>query len=161
MKKTLLILSVLFITVLSISAQGVSKVWNFGGDATKFPLSAGIGAGPDKSVYVDGLGIHTGSLTGTNMGAITASSKTFGSFTFVNRFQFNGGGYHALQLLMLLLSKYAYSTLFNHSSWWKQYDLFYWYHGFEQYRQKGFCYRWNCLSWNYEFWWRSVNGAHY
>lgn len=93
MKKTLLLTALVAIAIFSINAQGTTKVWNFGSNTTLFPLSAGIGAGPDLSVYKDGLGIHTGTVTNTNMGAITASSKTFGSYTFANRFQFNGGGY--------------------------------------------------------------------
>jgi hypothetical protein len=93
MKKTLLISAALLFIAFSINAQGAIKVWNVGNDPVNFPVSAGIGAGPDKSVYVDGLGIHTGTVTNTNMGAVNASAKTFGSFTFVNRFQFNGGGY--------------------------------------------------------------------
>lgn len=98
MKKTLLLTALVAIAIFSINAQGANKVWNFGSNTTLFPLSSGIGAGPDKSVYVDGLGIHTGTVTNTNMGAITASVKTFtsqslGELSFANRFQFNGGGY--------------------------------------------------------------------
>jgi len=98
MKKTLLITALVAIAVFSVQAQGTSKVWNFGSNTTLFPVSGGIGAGPDRSVYVDGLGIHTGTQTNTNMGAVNASSKTFvsstlGEISFINRFQLNGGGY--------------------------------------------------------------------
>ena len=98
MKKTLLISALIAIAVFSINAQGTTKVWNFGSNTTLFPVSPGIGAGPDKSVYIDGLGIHTGTVENTNMGEIRASSKTFtsstlGEMSFANRFQFNGAGY--------------------------------------------------------------------
>ncbi len=74
----------------SIFAQ---RTWVVGNDATNFPVSAGIGAGPDKSVFINDLGIHTGSVTNVNMGQVEVSSKTFGSVTYPNRFKFNGGGY--------------------------------------------------------------------
>ncbi len=86
MKKTLLLLvAALFVTV-SMSAQ---KVWNF----SDFEPSTGIGAGPGLSVFIQDLGIHTGTQTGTNMGAVNSNSKTFGSYSFTQRFQFGGGGY--------------------------------------------------------------------
>jgi hypothetical protein len=90
MKRTLLLSA---ITIMGIFAVNAQTVWNFGSDATSFPVSAGIGAGPDVSKYVNGLGIHTGTVTNTNMGAVNASAKTFGTFSFTNRFQFNGAGY--------------------------------------------------------------------
>lgn len=101
MKKVLLLISFALISFIAVNAQ---KVWNLGGDATlaatsqAFPLSAGIGNGdgttgnPAFPVMIDGLGI-TGISTNTNMGAVNASSKTFGSYTFPNRFQLNGAGY--------------------------------------------------------------------
>ena len=98
MKKTLLFTALVAITFFSINAQGTTKIWNFGNNTTLFPVSPGIGAGPDRSVYVDGLGIHTGTVTNTNMGAVNASAKNFisstlGEISFINRFQFQGGGY--------------------------------------------------------------------
>ena len=98
MKKTLLFVTLLMATVSMTFGQTVT-IWNVGNDLTNFPVSAGIGAGPDKSVYVNGLGIHTGTITNTNMGQVEGNAKTFTSpttstaFTFVNRFKFNGAGY--------------------------------------------------------------------
>ena len=98
MKKTLLLVAVLFATSLMTFGQA-NKVWNVGNDPTNFPTSAGIGAGPDKSVYIDGLGIHTGTVTNANMGQVESGSKTFTSptnstaYTFANRFKYNGAGY--------------------------------------------------------------------
>ena len=88
MKKTLLISLLVFAT--TVYAQ---KVWVVGDDATNFPVSAGIGAGPDKSVFVNDLGIHSGTVTNVNMGQVEAGSKAFGTVTYPNRFKFNGGGY--------------------------------------------------------------------
>ena len=97
MRKTLLIATTMLLTFYSAKSQGIDKVWVLGNDATNFPVNAGIGAGPDLSVYKDGLGIHTGVVTNTNMGQVEASAKsmTIGdvTYTYVNRFKFNGGGY--------------------------------------------------------------------
>lgn len=90
MKKTLLI--TLLVLATTINAQ---RVWVVGDDATNFPVSAGIGAGPDKSVFITDLGIHTGTVTNVNMGQVEAASKAFGTVTYPNRFKFNGGGYPA------------------------------------------------------------------
>ena len=101
MKKTLLLFAMAYFAFACINAQGVTKVWNFGGDATignAWATSAGIGNGtgttgnPPFPVMIDGLGL-TGLSTNTNFGAITAGTKTFGTYSFVNRFQFNGAGY--------------------------------------------------------------------
>ncbi|NCB68693.1 MAG: T9SS type A sorting domain-containing protein [Bacteroidia bacterium] len=89
MKKTLLFIAATMFTF-SLSAQ---RTWVVGDDATNFPVSAGIGAGPDKSVFVADLGIHTGTATNTNMGQVEASSKSFGDITYPNRFKMNGAGY--------------------------------------------------------------------
>lgn len=101
MKKVLLIFSLAIVCTIALNAQ---KVWNLGGDATlattspAFPLSSGIGNGdgsagnPAFPVMIDGLGI-TGISTNVNMGAVNTSAKTFGSYSFPNRFQFNGAGY--------------------------------------------------------------------
>ena len=97
MKKILLIVAVL--TATSLMSFGQTKVWNVGNDPVLFPVSAGIGAGPDKSVFVDGLGIHTGTITNTNMGQVEAGAKSYTSpttsvvYSFANRFKFNGAGY--------------------------------------------------------------------
>lgn len=100
MKKNLL-LAVFAIAALTLNAQ---KVWNLGGDATlaatspAFPLTAGIGTGdgtagnPAFPVDIQGLKI-TGISTNVNMGAVNASAKTFGAYSFPNRFQLNGAGY--------------------------------------------------------------------
>ncbi len=99
MKKTLLILAI-SIVALGLNAQ-TTKVWNLGGDTSlpnPFPLSTGIGTGdgttgnPAYPVMIDGLGI-TGIASNVNMGAVNASAKTLGNYTFPNRFQFNGAGY--------------------------------------------------------------------
>ena len=96
MKRKLLFIA---LAIFTMTAYGQVTVWNVGNDETRFPVSAGIGAGPNHSVYVDGLGIHTGSATNVNMGQVEANEKSFTSpttstaYTFVNRFKFNGGGY--------------------------------------------------------------------
>lgn len=98
MKKILLTIAVLT-AIVSMSFGQTVTIWNVGNDATNFPVSDGIGAGPDKSVYVNGLGIHTGTATNTNMGQVEAGAKTFTSpttstaYTFINRFKYNGAGY--------------------------------------------------------------------
>ncbi len=98
MKKKLLFMAVMT-AIVSMSFGQTVTIWNVGNDLTNFPVSAGIGAGPDKSVYVNGLGIHTGTVTNTNMGQVEANAKTFTSpttstaYTFANRFKFNGAGY--------------------------------------------------------------------
>ncbi|MDO9634069.1 MAG: T9SS type A sorting domain-containing protein [Paludibacter sp.] len=71
----------------------IGKVWVLGNDSANFPLSPGIGAGPDVSVFVDNLGIHTGGAITANMGQVEGSIKKFGDYTYNNRFKFNGGGY--------------------------------------------------------------------
>lgn len=102
MKKTLLSMAIALVAIFAVNAQ---KVWNFGGDPTvatngspAFPVSAGIGTGdgstgnPAFPVTINGLAI-TGISSSGNMGAVNSSTKTSGTFSFVNRFQFNGGGY--------------------------------------------------------------------
>ena len=94
MKKTLLLTVA---TLLITTGSFAQKVWVVGNDPVNFPVSSGIGAGPDLTVYKDGLGIHTGTVTNTNMGQVEASHvsspKTFGEASYPNRFKFNGGGY--------------------------------------------------------------------
>lgn len=101
MKKTLLSLFIAFSAVILVNSQ---TVWNLGGDVTlastspAFPISSGIGIGdgsagnPAFPVMINGLGI-TGINTNLNMGAVEASAKTFGNYSFPNRFKFNGAGY--------------------------------------------------------------------
>lgn len=89
MKKTLLIIAAVAVSF-SVMAQ---RTWVVGNDPVNFPVSAGIGAGPDVSVFVNDLGIHTGTVTNVNMGQVEASAKTFGDASYVNRFKFNGAGY--------------------------------------------------------------------
>jgi hypothetical protein len=79
MKRKLLFIA---LAIFTMTAYGQVTVWNVGNDEEKFPVSAGIAAG--SSVYVDGLGIHSGAAT---------SPTTSTAYTFVNRFKFNGGGY--------------------------------------------------------------------
>lgn len=97
MRKTLLIATTILLTTFAVNSQGIDKVWMLGNDATNFPVSAGIGAGPDLTIYKDGLGIHTGTVTNTNMGQVEASAKTLVvgdvTYTYVNRFKLNGAGY--------------------------------------------------------------------
>ncbi len=88
MKKVLLVS--LLVAATTLFAQ---RTWVVGDDATNFPVSAGIGAGPDRSVFVADLGIHTGTVTNTNMGQVEVSSKTFNGVTYPNRFKYNGGSY--------------------------------------------------------------------
>jgi hypothetical protein len=90
MKKTLLILVAAVAVTTTALAQ---RTWVVGNDPTNFPISAGIGAGPDRSVFIQDLGIHTGSVTNVNMGQVEASAKTFDGISYVNRFKYNGGGY--------------------------------------------------------------------
>lgn len=98
-----------FVAILAVNAQ-TTKIWNMGGDPTvaaagapAFPITTGIGTGdgttgnPAFPVMINGLGI-TGISTNANMGGVNASAKTFTdansvSYSFVNRFQFNGAGY--------------------------------------------------------------------
>ncbi len=117
MRKLLLFVA---LATFSMTTFGQTTVWNVGNDATNFPVSAGIGAGPDKSVYVNALGIHTGSATNTNMGQVEANSKTFTSatdveYSFVNRFKFNGAGLSTDDftdgLPNLLMPKQRYLTI--------------------------------------------------
>ena len=90
MKKTLL--SVVFATCFfTLSVAGDLKVWDFGNDATTFPVSTGVGTGPFP-VTVNWLEI-TGISTNVNMGAVNASAKTINGVAYVNRFQLNGAGY--------------------------------------------------------------------
>ncbi len=101
MKKTLLIIAVAFMAIFASNAQ---KIWNFGTDATNWPISAGIGNGdgsagnPVWPVSKDGLQLAGPVATppavpNVNMGQVEASVKTFTTFTFANRFKFNGAGY--------------------------------------------------------------------
>ena len=88
MKKILLLVA---LATFSLTSFG-QKVWDFQ-NTTVWPISSGIGAGPNLTVVTDGLSIHTGSATATNMGQVEASGKKFDGVDFPNRFKFNGGGY--------------------------------------------------------------------
>lgn len=100
MKRSLLLSAIVLMSTFALNAH----VWNLGGDATlaltspAFPLSAGIGNGtgtegnPVFPVIIYDLAI-TGISGNTNMGAVNPSEKSFGTYTFPNRFQFNGAGY--------------------------------------------------------------------
>jgi len=95
MRKTLLIATTILLTTFAVNSQGVDKVWMLGNDATNFPVSAGIGTGP-YPVMISGLEI-TGISSNANMGAVEASAKTLVvgdvTYTYANRFKFNGAGY--------------------------------------------------------------------
>lgn len=94
MKKTLLFAFAIALSSTLVSGQGVDKVWAFGTDTEKFPVGNRFTATlANEQAFVDELGIHKGTIDNNNMGAITAGAKTFGDYSFVNRFQFNGGGY--------------------------------------------------------------------
>jgi len=86
MKKTLLF-SILA-TICSTISYSQTKIWDFGNDATTWPLSSGI----SNEVIIDNLGLFP-IATNTNFGAVTAQNNTFSDgYTSVNRFQMNGGG---------------------------------------------------------------------
>lgn len=92
MKKLLLSVSLAFLATSFISAQ--NYVWNFGNDATTFPVTASR----DRVVTINNLTI-TQNLEDavsqiTNTGAINAGgSKNYEGTKYVNRFQFGGAGY--------------------------------------------------------------------
>lgn len=86
-KKLLFILSLSLFCLTNLFSQ--TKIWDFGNDATTWPLSSGIG---NSSIIVDNLGLYP-IPTNTNFGAVTASSASFSDgFTAPRRFQLNGGG---------------------------------------------------------------------
>ena len=87
MKKTLLLITAAFLCSVGLYAE---QEWVFGIDSINFPLSSGIAAG--SSVTINGLTITAGTVP-TNMGAVDASIKTFGTINYRRRFKFNGGGY--------------------------------------------------------------------
>ena len=88
MKKTLL----LFTVAILFSAGTFAQEWKLGNDATNFPVSSGILR--NTSTTINGLTITSGTLlTSDNTGQVEANAKSFGTFTFINRFKFNGSGY--------------------------------------------------------------------
>jgi len=87
MKKTLLLLSVTILLSFGLKAQE----WIFGNDIVNFPVNPGITSG--NTLTINGLLITAGGTGVTNMGQVEASSKTFGTSTYINRFKFNGAGY--------------------------------------------------------------------
>lgn len=87
MKKTLLF-SIFAAMICSAVSYSQTKVWDFGNNATTWPL----GSGYTSEVIIDNLGLFP-IATNTNFGAITAQNNTFSDgYTSVNRFQMNGGG---------------------------------------------------------------------
>lgn len=106
MRKTLLLTTVSICVSFMLNAQ---TVWNFGNDATNFPVFAGLANGtgnpatsPGGTETINGLTICAGLVSETSSspcGVVAASSKTFTSpttstaYTFVNRFMLNGAGY--------------------------------------------------------------------
>src|ERR1035437_8264251 len=90
MKKTILLFAATLL--LSFGLQAQTQEWVFGNDVTNFPVNGGIATNATKTV--NGLRITAGATASiTNMGAITASGKSLGTYSYINRFQFNGGGY--------------------------------------------------------------------
>lgn len=89
MKTKLLSLTLMTMLFSSITIAQ-TKTWDFGNDATTWPLSAGIGNDP---MVVDNLGLYP-IATNTNFGAVNASAYTFvaDGFSSTRRFQTNGGG---------------------------------------------------------------------
>jgi hypothetical protein len=102
MKKTLLITAVAFLSFFTTNAQ---TVWNFGGDATNFPIFAGLAIGtgtpvstPGATETILGLTVSAGLASTATTGAVSASPKTFTSlggtaYSFANKFLLNGSGY--------------------------------------------------------------------
>lgn len=88
MKKKLLSFMFTVVACTTVS-YAQTKVWDFGNDATTWPLSTGIGT---SAIIVDNLGLYPNSTNG-NFGAVNASSGTFSdSYVGANRFQLNGTG---------------------------------------------------------------------
>lgn len=89
--------------MLNFNAQ--TKVWDFGNDATNWPLSAGIGNDP---MVVDNLGLFP-IPTNTNFGAITANNLTFeDGYSATRRFQMNGGGYPSGEFSPMPTQRYLF-----------------------------------------------------
>ena len=125
MKKTLLFAFAIALSSTLAFGQGVTQVWTFGSDTQKFPLGNRFTSSPalaGEQAFVDELGIHKGTIDNNNMGAITAGAKSFGEYSFVNRFQFNGGGYtgsavaHTEPTVMMPTQRYISFTVGGNST---------------------------------------------
>ena len=125
MKKTLLFAFAIALSSTLAFGQGVTQVWAFGTDTQKFPVGFYFSSNPaiaNEQAFVDELGIHKGAQANNNMGEIRASSKTFGEYSFVNRFQFNGGGYeggavaHTEPTVMMPTQRYISFTVGGNST---------------------------------------------
>lgn len=105
MKKTLLFATALMLCILTTNAQ---TIWNFGADATNWPIFAGLANGtgspataPGGTETINGLTISAGLVSSTSTspcGVVSASVKTFTSsggtaYSFSNKFLLNGAGY--------------------------------------------------------------------
>lgn len=101
-KLLLITLSMLFFIA---NSQAQNKVWDFGNDATTWPLSSGIGINP---IIVDNLGLFP-IPTNTNFGAVNASGATFSdAYIAVNRFQLNGAGFSAGANIAIPTQRYLF-----------------------------------------------------
>ena len=102
MKKTLLFIAIASLTAFVANAQ-TTTVWNFGGDATNFPVFSGLATGatssdPGATETIQGLTISAGLATSATTGTVSASTKSFTdanstTFSFINKFLLNGSGY--------------------------------------------------------------------
>lgn len=134
MKKTLLFATALMLCSVAINSQ---TTWNFGGDATNWPVFAGLANGnanpatlPGGTETVNGLTINAGLVASTSTspcGVVSASSKTFTStggtvYSFANKFMLNGSGYtgavntDATPLVNMPTSRYASFSVSGNST---------------------------------------------
>ena len=102
MKKTLLIIAVACMAFVEVNAQ---QIWNFGNDATNFPVYAGLGIGtgtpistPGATETILGFTVSAGLAASATTGAVSAQVKSFTdannvTYNFINRFLLNGAGY--------------------------------------------------------------------
>jgi len=73
MKKTLLIIAVACMAFVEVNAQ---QIWNFGNDATNFPVYAGLGIGTGTPISTPGA---TETILGFTVSAGLAASATTGA----------------------------------------------------------------------------------
>lgn len=101
-KKLFYVLILVLITNFGFSQ---TKTWDFGNDASTWPLSAGIGNDP---MVVDNLGLFP-IPTNTNFGAITSNNLTFeDGYSATRRFQMNGGGYPSGEFSTMPTQRYLF-----------------------------------------------------
>jgi len=104
------LLSLILITVLFTSVASAQKTWDFGNNATTFPLSTGITSTP---TVIDNLGFYANSPEAsnqiTNFGAITANNATFSDeYTATRRLQLNGAGYSGSTFMAMPTQRFLY-----------------------------------------------------